>query len=97
MIALRWILGLTCLSLYSVMIISLLMMAVRRIRTGQFASGLSFVPSALATIGILMLPISTVGYRAAFAILPFAFESMYFVFNVAYDLVAELNEDNLPS
>ena len=83
---LRWILAGTALSLYTVMMTALLMMAIRRIRTGQYASGLAFVPSLLALAGILVLPVSTLGTRALYVPIPFAIESLYFWFNVVHDI-----------
>ena len=81
----RWILGFIAFGVYFALVISLLVMAIRRARTGQYASGLSFMPSLIAAVGILILPISTLYTRAPFILLPFAIESMYLCFKLAYD------------
>ena len=83
---LRWVLAGTTVLLYSGMMVALLMMAIRRSRTGQYASGLSFMPSLLALAGILVLPVSTLGTRALYVPIPFAIESLYFWFNVVHDI-----------
>lgn len=82
---LRWILGLAALAIYLVCVVALIQFGIRRLRTGQYASGLSFVPSVVGAMGILILPLSTIGIRALFVAIPFAIESMYFWFNMAYD------------
>ncbi|MDB2687338.1 hypothetical protein N9Y42_09010 [Mariniblastus sp.] len=81
----RWTVGLFALTLYVALVGTLVALAIRRVKTGQYASGLSFIPTLLASIGILILPTATLGTRAPFILIPFAIESLYFCFNVAYD------------
>ena len=89
----RWILGCSALAVYVAMMSALFALAIRRMKTGQYASGLSFLPSFLAIVGILVLPVSSVAVRALWSILPAAIESLYFWFNLCYDIFIERHSE----
>ena len=63
----------------------LALLAIQRIRTGKWASGLTFVGATAGFAGILIMPVSTFGTRLPIALIPFLIESLYFVFNLLMD------------
>lgn len=56
--------------------------AVRYYRTGKSGSGLPFVGSVAAFLGLLVLPLGTMGQRASHGLLPVGFEFLLLAFLV---------------
>jgi hypothetical protein len=82
---LRWFLSIVSIGCFAVCMTVLTGLAIRRLRTGISASGLSFVGSFAAFAGVLILPVGNVATRLPYAFLPFVLESGYFFFNLFMD------------